>query len=182
MANTPYNAPAAQLADTDEQEPDRHRLLKKTLMIVGALFLAGVLILAITFGVLFYKGSKLDRYSKQYADTAVVAIVSDWNSAELERRMSPEFKAIVKEGDTSRLFGMLSRLGKLKEYRGSQGQSNMSVTTQQGKVISASYLCKAEFETGPAEIQLALIQHDGEWQILGFHVNSNVFADPSPKK
>ena len=71
--------------------------------------------------------------------------------------MSPEFKAAVKEGDVPRLFGIFSRLGKHKEYRGSQGQSNRSVTTQQGKVISAFYPCKAEFEAGPGEIQLTLI-------------------------
>jgi hypothetical protein len=51
----------------------------------------------------------------------------------------------------------------------------MSYTTQNGKQITAKYRAKALFENGEAEILIQLIEHDGKWQIINFHVNSPIF-------
>jgi hypothetical protein len=51
------------------------------------------------------------------------------------------------------------------------------VTSQNGKVISAAYTGKAVFETGPAEINISLIKHGDQWQLLGLHINSKVFIE-----
>jgi len=176
MANQdPYDAPQAQVDAGQDHEPEKYSTLKKVLMIIGGLFVVGALALAVTIGVLFMNGSKLDQSSKAYADTAIVAVITDWNQAELESRFSPEFKASLKEGDLAKWFAIYKKLGKLKSYNGSQGQANMSVTAAKGKVISASYVGKAEFETGPGEILLTLIEHDGQWQVYGFRVHSEQF-------
>ena len=47
----------------------------------------------------------------------------------------------------------------------------MSYTSEEGKVVSAAYKAKAEFEHGTADIDFKVIQHDGEWQVLTFYVN-----------
>ena len=54
----------------------------------------------------------------------------------------------------------------------------MSVTSQNGKTISAKYSAKAQFEKGQAEIALALIKHGDQWQIRGFEVTSPQLVPP----
>jgi len=152
--------------------------MKKVLMILGGVFLILVVVVAAGIGVIAIKGRGLDRESKQYVDSAIPAIVAQWNEGEISRRASPEFKAAVGDDDLKKLLTMFRRLGKLSRYNGSEGQANMSVTTAHGKVISAAYVAKADFETGPAEIKLSLIKHGDQWQILGIHVNSRVFLQP----
>ena len=49
------------------------------------------------------------------------------------------------------------------------------MTTHAGKVITAAYITSARFEKGPAQLTVRLIQNDGHWQILQFHVNSPIF-------
>jgi len=49
----------------------------------------------------------------------------------------------------------------------------MSVTTQEGKVITGAYVAEAIFEKAPATIQFRIIKHDNIWQVLEFRVNSD---------
>ena len=151
--------------------------MKKLLVVLGAVFL--VLIVVVIAGIAFVsiKGRALDRESGQYVDDAIPAIVSQWDITEMRRRASPELNAAVKGDDLEKLFARFRKLGKLKEYRGSRGEANMSVTADRGSVISAAYVASAEFETGPAEIRLSLIKHGDQWQILGIHINSKVFLE-----
>ena len=150
-------------------------IMKKSLIFLGAVFL--ILIVIAIVGTIFVviKGSRLDKESKQYADAAIAAIVSGWNKQDLVERASPEFMAATKDDDLNKLFALFRRLGRLKKYKGSEGQANISVTTQHGKVITANYVAKAEFDAGKAKIKVNLIKHDDNWQILGFNVDSKVF-------
>jgi hypothetical protein len=151
--------------------------MKKALMVFGGTFLVLMVLGVIGFTIVAIKGSALDKESKQYADSAIPAIISGWDINELQQRASPEFKAVMKDGDWEKLYAMFRRLGKLKAYNGCRGSSNMSLTSAQGKVVSAAYSGSADFETGPAEIRLSLIKHGGRWQILGFRINSRLFLD-----
>jgi hypothetical protein len=151
--------------------------MKKVLMILGAVFVilaafAGVLIVIVAV-----KGNALDKESKQYADTAIRAIISQWDILEIQRRASPEFKVAVKDADLEKLLQMYRRLGKLNTYNGARGQATMSVTSQNGKLISAAYVASADFDTGPAEIRLSLIKHEKGWQLLGLNINSRIFLE-----
>jgi hypothetical protein len=145
---------------------------KSCLSCLGIIFLVIVVLGAAMFGYVAYNGSRLDASSKQYVDETLPIIVAHWDKEELLKRASPEFKTVATSEDTDALFAQLqSKLGALVKYDGAKGGSNMSYTTQYGKVISANYKADAEFERGKAEIEFKLIQHDGEWQVLGFHVN-----------
>lgn len=147
--------------------------MKKILMFLGGVFLVLIVVIVI----LAIKANALDKESKQYVDTVIPAITSDWNIKEVEDRASPEFKAAVNNEDLNKLFGMFRKLGKLKEYKGCKGDSNISLTTGQGKVITAAYVVNADFDTGPAEIYISLIKHGDLWQILGLRINSKVFFE-----
>jgi hypothetical protein len=149
--------------------------MKKLLIVLGGLFLvilvvggAGVAYVAIT-------GGALDRESKAYADAAIPAIVGGWNESALETRASPEFRSAVSKSDLDRLFLLFRRLGHLKKYNGVKGEANISVTTQRGRMITARYVGSADFDAGRAQIRIILIKHGGNWQILGFRVNSQAF-------
>lgn len=149
--------------------------MKRFLMILGGAFLVLIVAGVIGFAIIATKGNALDKESKQYADTAITAIISSWDRQAIVDRASPEFTAAVNGDDLNKLMNMFQRLGKLRECKGAEGQANISVTPQHGKVVTAYYTAKAEFESGPALIQLYLIKHDDKWQIEGFRINSKVF-------
>jgi len=153
------------------------KTMKKALMILGGIFVILVAFAILAIVVVAVKGNALDKESKQYADTAIRAVISQWDIGEIQSRASPEFKAAVKDDDLEKLGKMFRRLGNFKSYNGAKGQANMSVTTQNGKVISAAYIAKADFESGPAEIRLSLIKHGSQWQLLGLNINSRIFLE-----
>lgn len=151
--------------------------MKKALMVLGGVFAVLLVVGIVGISIVAIKGNSLDKESRQYVDRTIPAIVSTWEIAEIQNRASPEFKAAVNDGDLEKLLRKFRRLGKFKAYQGAKGQANMSVTTQNGKVISAAYIANAEFDSGPAEISLSLIKHGDQWQILGIRINSRLFLE-----
>lgn len=149
--------------------------LKKIMMWLGGIFLVLVVVVGALLGYLAYMGSSLDASSKAYVDESVPSIVSTWSKEELLRRAAPQLRKIIVDEQLDQLFAKLSQLGKLERYEGSKGDSNISLTTQAGKLVTASYVANAKFEKGPGQITIRLIQIDGQWQILLFHVNSPIF-------
>ena len=150
--------------------------MKKVFITLGAIFLIVIVTVAAVIGFAAYNGNKLDSASKAYVDQNIPPIISSWSPEELMRRSSPELKSSVTPQQFAELFKTLSQLGSLKTYESAQGDSNMSYTTQNGKMITAEYTAHAEFTNGKAELKIKLIQHDGQWQLLGFHVNSPLFS------
>lgn len=150
--------------------------MKKTLIVLGSIFLVLVILAIVGIGIAAVKGNALDEESKAYVDNAVPAIISGWDQQQLVSRASPEFMQAVNGDDLDKLFGMFHRLGAFKSYDGAKGSSNMSVTNTEGKVVSAVYIANATFDTGPATIKISLIKHDN-WQIAGFHVDSKFFLE-----
>lgn len=144
-------------------------------MILGGVFAVAVVVVVGAIVLAAVKGPVLDRESKQYADTSIPAIISQWDIQALRDRASPEFKAAVSDEVLDKLIRIYQKLGKLKEYKGANGQANVSLTLQQGAVISAKYIATADFEAGPATITLDLIKHGDQWQILSIRVDSKVF-------
>jgi hypothetical protein len=142
---------------------------------VALLTLCAVIVTAIIM--VAQKFVALDTESKQYANTAVKAIVTNWDQNELNRLESPEFKSVTKAGDMDKLFAMFRRLGKLKECKECKGQATSSWITGKGREISAIYICRAEFEKGEAEIKISLVKHGDNWQIAGFRINSQAFLE-----
>lgn len=130
-----------------------------------------VIVVAIIGGVLVAKkGLALDADAKAYVDSAVVAICSDWDQQQLIDRASPELLAAVKPGDLPALFEKLSSAGPLSKYEGANGQASVTVYNGNSK-ITAKYVAKALFAHGEGTINISLVQNDGKWRILGFHVD-----------
>lgn len=151
--------------------------MKKILTIFGAVFLLLLIVSVIGFALLAKTGNALDKESKQYVDTVIPKITSTWNKQSLIEHASPEFMQSINSNDLDKLINIFQKLGKLKSYNGANGQANISVTPQNGKIITAAYSGKADFESGPAEIQVNLIKHGDKWQILGFRINSRALLE-----
>ncbi|MDA8423343.1 MAG: hypothetical protein M0Z89_08435 [Nitrospiraceae bacterium] len=144
--------------------------MKKIIMLLGYVFLA-VIVLAIAGAAsVAIMGKRLDKESKGYVDAALPAIITEWDISELQKRASPEFDASVDYDDLEDYFESLRELGKLEEYQGSTGDSNITISPG-GYEITADYTATADFEKGSVELQVSLIKHNGSWQILDFRVN-----------
>ena len=152
--------------------------MKKFFIVLGSIFLALIVLVAVGIAFVAIKGTALDKESKAYADSAIPAIVSTWSEKELLDRASPEFKKAVTIDELDRLFRWISGLGPLQKCEPAEGQSLMSATTQAGKTVSAKYTAKATFEKGEATIKLVLIKHGDQWQIISFDVNSPALVPP----
>ncbi len=149
--------------------------MKKTIMILGYVFLALIIVIAVTTASVALLGKKLDRESKAFVDAALPAIVADWDITELQKRASPEFSESVDYDDVEDYFGSLQQLGKFQEYKGSSGDSNITLSLG-GYEITADYTASADFEAGSVDMQISLIRHDGQWQILDFKVSPEEYT------
>ena len=151
--------------------------MKKFLSIVGGLFLVLALVVAGFIGYAAYQGRGLDVSSKAYVEANVPPIISTWSKNELLKRSSPQLLKIINEKpeQIDQLFQKLSKLGAMRSFGDVKGDSNVSYTTQNGKVITAAYVGTAKFENGEGKISVRLIQSSGQWQILLFNVNSPIF-------
>lgn len=122
---------------------------------------------------LFYVGARSDASSKAYVDQNVPIILNGWSEQALWERAAPELKRVVTEEQLRELFTTFSgRLGKLKRYEGSSGEATIAFLLNSGRVVSARYIAKTTFESGPVVVNVGLIEHEGRWQILSFYVNS----------
>jgi hypothetical protein len=149
--------------------------MKKAFQVLGVLFVVLLLALGIFIGVAAHNGSKLDASSKEYVDANVPPIVNAWSTTELLKRASPELRKVASPSQLTQLFAKLSLLGSLTKYEGAKGDSFVSFTPKEGKVITANYEAAATFEKGPATIKIGLIQESGQWMILKFYVDSPLF-------
>ena len=152
--------------------------MKKMIMVLGYVFLAVIVLIAAGVASVAAVGKRLDKESKAFVDAAVPAIVGDWDVTELQKRASPEFDESVDYDDLVEDFDTLQQLGKLAEYKGSTGESNITVSLS-GYEITADYVAYADFEAGSTEIRISLIKHRGRWQILDFTVNPETHPERS---
>lgn len=151
-------------------------LTKKELAVLCGSVLLLVLAVAAAINIIFTKANALDRESKEYADVTIVAVISHWDIREFEKRASPELS--FKSNDLEKLFATFQKLGKLTGYRGSQGEATISITTRDGLLTTAAYSANADFERGPANIQITLIKRGEQWRVLGFRINSRALLEP----
>lgn len=150
--------------------------MKKFFQILGGIFLVLLLIIVVMVGIGIYQGTGLDASSKAYVEANVKPVVATWSKDELLKRASPQLIEILgKDPDqVDHVFAKLAKLGPLKSLSEPKGQSLVAVTTGSGKVISATYTEHGEFENGRADLNIRLIQIDGQWRFLSFFVNSPI--------
>jgi hypothetical protein len=75
-----------------------------------------------------------------------------------------------------KLFAWFKKLGQFKEYKSSKGEAKISLTMQAGKVITGQYVAQAEFDTGPAQVQIVTVKKGDKWFVQIFGINSAALA------
>ncbi|MEM6883493.1 MAG: hypothetical protein AAF571_00570 [Verrucomicrobiota bacterium] len=151
--------------------------MKSCLIALGVI--CGVILLAVVALVVYAVtiGTQLDTSSHEYVNASNKAIISTWSEKELYSRASPELEASTTTEEVEKWFKLFRQLGALQIYESAEGGSHISITTQNGKVITGNYTAGATFENGKAIIETRVIQHDGEWKVLSFRIDSKTFLD-----
>ena len=142
---------------------------------VGFFAFGGNSLDAIGTGLLTARVTSLDNEGKAYADKVIPAIAATWNVKEVLDRESPEFKQAATQQQLEQMLQRAAGFGHLQKCDPSQGQSMISIKAQ-AKEIKGDYAAKATFDKGEAIIQLSIIKHDDQWQILGLFVKPLVQA------
>ena len=143
--------------------------MKKFLTWIGGIFL---LIVAL-FIFLFIGKGEYDIESKKYVERVTPIILSDLKKETLLIYSSKELKeAMNNDENTDKLFKWFEKLGEFKDINGSEGAANITYSQENGKIISANYYVKSNFETGEALVTVGVIKREGKWLIYNFRINS----------
>ena len=151
--------------------------MKKTLMILGSIFAILIAAGVIGVSVIAVKGRALDEESKVYVDEVTPKILANLKKETLFQYASNELKNSASPEEFDKIFDWFAKLGRFKEYKGSNGQANISLTTEKGKQITGNYQAQAEFENGPATIQITTMKKGDNWKVIGFHITSMALAN-----
>lgn len=147
--------------------------MNKFLKVLGGIFLALLVIIAIVAAIFIPKGLALDKDAVAYIETNVPLVVEKWNPEDLKSRAAPDLLSQPGIDQLPKLFSWLSSLGKLKKLEKPIGQVGTGVYAgSQFDGPWGNYVANAEFEAGAAQIKVVLRKNGDVWQIMGFHVNS----------
>lgn len=147
--------------------------VNRVLRITGIFFVVVMVIVTCFVAYAKVRGGKLDATSKAYANEAIPAIFNHFDVDEMRRRESVQFAQAMTDEKLNNAFRKLRTLGAAKHIDPATGQANINFNPADRSVqVTAFYVAKAEFESGPAEIRLRLISVLDRWYVLGFFVNS----------
>jgi hypothetical protein len=146
--------------------------MRKLLTWIGAATLVLLVVGGAGFAYMVTRGLHMDEEARLYADKAVRPIIEHWNPDALKAQASPSLLANIKPDQLASLFVWFQTLGELKTINPCTGQARLDVNTTTGRTLTGQYTCQAQFQAGPATIQLSLIKTQNQWRIFGFHVNS----------
>jgi hypothetical protein len=151
--------------------------LKKSLQILGAVF--GVLILAVIIFVAVFvvKGTALDKESTDFIDKVAPNILGDMTKEAFFTYASDEFKAAMKPDEFEKVLNVYRKLGHLRLYKGAKGTVGMTVDANKGKIVLGQYVAEAEFDRGPARLQIVTVKKGDRWFIQGFKIDSPAFME-----
>jgi hypothetical protein len=139
---------------------------------VGVAAMALAVIVAGGVAYMVHLGSGLDKESRAYAESAVTAITSTWDSQALTNRASLALLKLTPPDRLGALFGWFSSLGKLTSQQDCTGQASVFAMAGQPTRTLAHCRCDEQYEHGAATVSLSLIKGDNGWEINGFNVSS----------
>ncbi len=146
----------------------------KTTTIVGAVIVVLVIGAMATMFMLNRMAPKVQEDAQAWVDTNVPEIVKTWNSEELIKRASTGLLKAAPPEQFSALFKtMAEKLGPMKEYKGSRGETTLT-TSLTGIKRTGRFEPEAVFAKAPAVMLCRIVWQDGTWKIDEFRVKSDV--------
>ncbi|MFH1215178.1 MAG: tetratricopeptide repeat protein [Pseudomonadota bacterium] len=120
--------------------------------------------------------SPSEKEAQSFVDKVVPEIVVSWDETVLARYAHPEFYKTAPRNKVDELFFSCRMLGPLQKYKTAKGEI-MEIKTSAGrKYVTGRYVAEADFEKGPASIEVSIAKEDQKWMITGFYVSSEAFA------
>ena len=143
------------------------------------MWIGGIFLLIVALFIFLFMGQgEYDVESKKYIDRVTPIILSDLKKETLLKYSSKELKeAMNKDKNIDKLFKWFEKLGEFKDINGSEGATNITYSQENGKIVSANYYIKSNFETGKALITVGVIKREGKWLIYNFRINSKALIN-----
>lgn len=146
--------------------------MKKILVGVGLGFGLLLVVIALTFGILAYRGAHSDASSLTFVKETLPKILTGWNRDALLVVESDAMALYASKERVGQLFSIFARaLGNFHHVEEPVGESILHVDSS-GINTSASYRAKAQFEKGWAEISMVLVFENDRWLVTRFNINS----------
>ncbi len=145
----------------------------KKFTIIGAIIMALLIGTMSTFFMLKRMAPEVQQDAQVYIETNIPQIISNWNSEELIKRASPSLLKAASRAQFTDLFKtLLEKLGPLREYKGSRGETTVTISFT-GINRKGTFESEAFFANSPAVILCRIIRLNGSWKIDEFRVNSD---------
>ncbi|MBN1637311.1 MAG: hypothetical protein JW920_12400 [Deltaproteobacteria bacterium] len=145
----------------------------KRIFKVLVVFVAITILLSVFgIGIVSMRNAALEKECRAYVDQIVPAILTDMSVETLSGFASDEMLSVIPKEELEEGFTCFSKLGEFNSYIGCDGRTSTWGSLKNGRMITGDYVAQADFETGPATVELLLLKKEGQWSILGFHINS----------
>jgi hypothetical protein len=150
--------------------------MRRSSLLLGAISLTVFMVAGMAVIAIAAKNNSLDTESRLFVSTAIPAIFTEWNEKELVERASTELKTAVNDRELKRLFGGMARkFGRLQNWEQVDGGAFISMSSDREIVITGEYVARTRFDAGEANILLSLVKDSGNWRILSFRLDSEIF-------
>jgi hypothetical protein len=150
--------------------------MKKLLIVLGSIFAAIIVIVAILAIIFIPYWIRLNKDAKNYLTNNLPIIVAHWNPQDVIDRATPEFITATKHQDVDKLYVMFRQLGSLKHLDTPElGNIGSQAFTNDGTYTYGNYTIHADFENGSANISIQLLRMGAQWKINKFHIDSSAF-------
>lgn len=140
--------------------------MKKLLIGIAAVLATALVVWAIVA----VESNLYEREITAYADSAILAIASNWDEQALLQRASPELLAASNRQEIDENFVTYRRLGRMIGLSKGMGRLQVVYSTAGERVIVAVYIAQAQFERRNVAIKVSMIKHEAGWQIMGFDI------------
>jgi hypothetical protein len=138
----------------------------------GFLAFGGALVVAaiILFSFFMYFGGKLDKGSKEFTDSSILAISEGRGGDTLMERASTGLKERLDNSTLAAMTASMSSMGKLIKYGGSHGEAHIGIVLGKETAITARYVADANYENGSLKFLIELVFVEGEWKINNLNI------------
>ena len=150
------------------------RGIKITIGIFIGIFTILGLLIAILIGVAAISGGKYDKSSKEFVDTIIPKIISEWDYSIFIEFSHPDMPSSVSREifENRIVLPIKNQLGNFISYDSSEGEA--TIRNINGKTtIDAKYSSRVTFENGNAVITVELLFIDENWVLTNFNIRSN---------
>ena len=145
--------------------------MKKTLQIVGIVFLLFITLLIILISYSYFKSEQYNNAAIPYIK-AQIPELSSWNSEVMDKYLTPRTEGNNASEYLTQSTLQLSTLGQLTNIEEPQFVNiDSELTPLNGKQTIATYNVLSRYENGDVIIRIRLLEVDGAFEVYSFYID-----------